>query len=39
MHTQHGFGHAAWIWTVDMHKCMNAGMPIKKLSLALLVFR
>jgi hypothetical protein len=29
MDTQHGFGHAAWTWTVDMHGCMDAGMPIK----------
>jgi hypothetical protein len=28
-HMQHGFGHAAWAWTVDMHGCMDAGMPIK----------
>jgi hypothetical protein len=24
MDTQHGFGHAAWIWTMDMHGCRNA---------------
>jgi hypothetical protein len=35
MDTQHGFGHAAWIWTMDMHGCQNAD---KKLSLASLVF-
>ncbi len=29
MDMQHGFGHAAWIWTRDMHGCRNAGMPIK----------
>jgi hypothetical protein len=44
METQHGFGHAAWTWTVDMHGCMDAGMPEwpgadKKLSPAFLVFR
>jgi hypothetical protein len=31
MDTQHGFGHEAWTWTVDMHGCMDAGMPIKSL--------
>jgi hypothetical protein len=36
MDMQHGF--AAWTWTVDMHGCMDAGMP-KKLSPASLVFR
>jgi hypothetical protein len=25
MGMQHGF--AAWTWTVDMHGCMDAGMP------------
>jgi hypothetical protein len=33
--TQHGFGHAAWIWTTNMHGCQNAD---KKISLASLVF-
>jgi hypothetical protein len=33
---QHRFGHAAWIWIMDMLGCWNAD---KKLSLALLVFR
>jgi hypothetical protein len=27
MDTQHGFGHAAWTWTMDMHGCMDAGKP------------
>jgi hypothetical protein len=35
MDMQHGHGHAAriwsaaWTWTVDMHGCMDAGMPIE----------
>ncbi len=39
MDTQHGFSQVAWTWTVDMHGCMDAGMPIKKPSPASLVFR
>jgi hypothetical protein len=41
MDMQHGhehsawFGHAAWIWKMDMHGCRNAD---KKLSLASLIF-
>ncbi len=31
----HGFGHAAWIWTKDMHRCRNAD---KKVSPASLLF-
>jgi hypothetical protein len=34
--TQHGFGHAAWTWTVHMHGCRNDD---EKLSPASLVFR
>jgi hypothetical protein len=29
MDTQHSFDNAACIWTLDMHGCWNAGMPIK----------
>jgi hypothetical protein len=27
MDTQHGFGHAAWIWTMDMHGCQKKAQP------------
>jgi hypothetical protein len=33
---QHGFGNAAWIWTMDMHGCRNAD---QKVCPAPLVFR
>jgi hypothetical protein len=36
MDLQHGFGHAAWIWTMEMHGCGNDD---KKLNPASLVFR